>query len=149
MKTTLLLRIAAVLAVLFALGHTMGGPWTPTEERSAASVVDAMKSVRFDVAGSSRSYWDFYYGFGVSISVYLFAQAILLWLLATLAKTQAAAARPFVVVLLASYAANVFVTWRYFFVVPLVLSIAIVICLTLALVASRRHVDIEPSAHLT
>src|SRR5689334_13611072 len=98
MNTTLLLRIASFIALLFAVGHPMVNPWTPTDEASAASVVAAMKSVSFDAMGAHRSYWDFYYGFGVSISVYLFAQAVLLWLLATLAKTQAAAVRPFVVV---------------------------------------------------
>ncbi len=133
MNTTLWLRIASVIALLFALGHTMGSPWTP----GPASVVEAMKSVRFDVVGSHRSYWEFYFGFGISISVYMFMQTALLWLLAALAKTQAAATRPFVAVLLASYAANGFIAWKYFFLLPLVLSTAIVICLVLALVASR------------
>jgi hypothetical protein len=133
----LLLRIASVIALLFALGHTSGSPWTPSVEHGAASVVEAMKSVSFDAMGTNRSYWEFYYGFGVSISVYMFAQAAFLWLLAALAKTQPASVRPFVVVLLASYAANGFVAWRYFFVLPLVLSVVMVICLALALIASR------------
>jgi hypothetical protein len=139
-NTTLLLRIASVIALLFAVGHTMGSPWTPTEELGPASVVEAMKSVSFDVMGSNRSYWEFYFGFGVSISVYMFAQAALLWLLAALAKTQSAAVRPFVVVLLASYAANGLVAWRYFFALPLVLSVIIVVCLSLALVASKPRI---------
>lgn len=140
MNTTLLLRIASVIALLFAVGHTMGSPWTPSEEPAPASVVEAMKSVSFDAMGTTRTYWDFYSGFGVSISVYMFAQAALLWFLAALAKTQAAAVRPFVVVLLAYYAANGFVAWKYFFALPVVLSVAMVICLALALVASKRRV---------
>jgi hypothetical protein len=139
-NTTLLLRIASAIALLFALGHTMGSPWTPTHEPAAASVVEAMKAVSFDVMGNNRSYWDFYFGFGVSISVYMFAQAALLWLLAALAKTQTASVRPFIVVLLASCVANGFFAWKYFFLLPLVLSVAIVICLALALVASRPRV---------
>lgn len=135
-NTTLLLRIASVIALLFAVGHTMGSPWTP----GPASVVEVMKSVSFDAMGANRSYWEFYFGFGVTISVYMFAQTALLWLLATLAKTQPAATRPFVVVLLASYAANGFVAWKYFFPLPLVLSVAIVICLALALVVSKPRV---------
>jgi hypothetical protein len=99
-----------------------------------------MKSVSFDAMGSNRSYWDFYFGFGVSISVYMFAQAALLWLLAPLARTQSAVVRPFVVVLLLSYVVNGFFAWRYFFVLPLALSVAIVICLALALVASKPRV---------
>lgn len=132
-NTTLWLRIASVIAMLFAVGHTMGSPWTP----GPASVVEATKSVSFDVMGTHRSYWAFYFGFGISISVYMFMQTVLLWLLAALAKIQTVATRPFVVVLLASYAANGFIAWKYFFPLPLVLSAAIVICLVLALVASR------------
>jgi hypothetical protein len=139
-NATLLLRIASVVGLLFAVGHTSGGPWTPSGEAGAASVVEAMKSVSFDAMGTNRSYWEFYFGFGVSISVYMFVQAALLWLHGTLAKVQPASVRPFVVVLLASYAANGFVAWRYFFVLPLVLSVAMVICLALALFASSARV---------
>ena len=98
-----------------------------------------MKSVSFDAMGSNRTYWDFYFGFGVSVSIYLFAQAAVLWFVATLAKIQPTSVRPFVVVLLVTYAANVYVTYRYFFVVPLVLSIVMVTCLALALIASKSR----------
>lgn len=140
MSTTLLLRIASVVTLLFAVGHSMGAPWTPVDGPAPASVVEAMKSVAFDAMGSSRTFWDFYFGFGVSISIYLMVQAAVLWLLATLAKTQPNSVRPFVVILLVAYAANVYVTWRYFFLIPLVLAIIMVICLVLALVASRSRI---------
>ena len=67
----------------------------------------------------------------------LFAQAAILWFLAALARTHPASVRPFVLVLLAASAANIYITWRYFFVVPLVMSIAIVLCLALTLKPSR------------
>lgn len=137
MNTTLLLRVASLIALLFAIGHTMGSPWTPSEAPGPASVVEAMKSVSFDAMGTSRSYWEFYIGFGVTISVYMFAQAVLLWLLAALARTQAAATRPFVIMLLASCVANGWAAWRYFFILPLILSVAMIVCLSLALVASK------------
>lgn len=142
MNTTLLLRISSIIVLLFAVGHTMGAPWTPTGDSAPTSVVEAMKSVSFDAMGSKRTYWDFYFGFGVSISIYLFVQAAALWFLATLAKTQAAFVRPFVLLFLLSYAVNAYVTWRYFFVLPLVLSIAMVVCLTLALVASKSRTGV-------
>jgi hypothetical protein len=96
-----------------------------------------MESVTFDAVGTNRTYCDFYFGFGVSISASMFAQAASLWLLATPAEVQPVLGRPFVAVLLASYAANGFGAWRYFFVVPLVLSVVMVICLALALFALR------------
>ena len=139
MNTTLLLRLASIIALLFAIGHSLGAPWAPINEAAPASVVEAMKSVSFDAMGSRRTFWDFYFGFGVSISIYLFAQAAVLWLAATLAKAQPDAARPFVVVLLVAYAANIYITWKYFFVVPLILSIVMVTCLALALIAARSR----------
>lgn len=139
MNLCLLLRIASIITLLFAVGHSMGAPWTPVNEAAPASVVEAMKSVSFDAMGSRRTFWDFYFGFGVSISIYLFAQTAVLWLVATLAKAQPDAARPFVVVLLIAYAVNIYVTWQYFFVIPLVLSIVMVTCLALALIASRSR----------
>ena len=140
MNTTLLLRIASVIALLFAVGHTSGHPWTPSEELAPAAVVRAMKGVGFDAMGSNRTYWDFYVGFGLSISVYMFAQAAFLWLLAALARTQAAAVRPFVVVLLVSCAVNGYVAWMHIFLLPVVLSAVMVVCLALALVASKPRV---------
>jgi hypothetical protein len=50
MNATLLLRIASVIALVFALGHTGGGPWTPFEASSAASVVEHYSAV----CGGSR-----------------------------------------------------------------------------------------------
>jgi hypothetical protein len=38
-----------------------------------------MKSHHFDAMGFSRTYWDFYYGFGLVISGYLLVQAVMLW----------------------------------------------------------------------
>ena len=137
MHSSLLLRIASIIALLFAVGHSIGAPWTPVNEAAPASVVEAMKSVSFDAMGSTRTYWDFYFGFGISISIYLLAQAAVLWLVASLARAYPDAARPFVVVLLVAYAANVYVTFKYFFVIPLVMSIVMVTCLALALIALR------------
>ena len=140
MNAIILLRIAFVIALLFALGHTSGSPWTPSHDPSAMSVVESMKTASFDAMGANRSYWDFYFGFGVSISVYMFAQAAFLWLLGTLAKTQSASVRPFLAVLLASYAVNGFFAWRYFFVLPLIFSIVMVLCLAFALFTLKPRV---------
>jgi hypothetical protein len=82
------LRIAAVIAALYAAGHTAGRPWTPTHDPLAQGVVVAMREVHFSAVGLTRSYWDFYQGFGVALSVLLAMEAILLWQLAGLARTR-------------------------------------------------------------
>jgi hypothetical protein len=138
MKTSTLLKIAAVLMFLYFVGHTMGAPWTPGEAPADIAVVDAMKSDHFPVLGVSRSYWDFYFGFGVIISVMQLFQAVLLWQLGTLAKTDAARLRPIIAVFCVSLVINAILGWMYFFVIPIVTALLIAICLLLAFVSARR-----------
>ena len=141
MKTPLLLRTAAVLTFLYFAGHTSGIPWTPTSGPAELSVIEAMKRHSFDVAGSQRTYWDFYFGFGVIISAFLLMQAAVLWQLSTLAKTNSSLVRPIVGSFFLAFAANVVLAWKYFFVIPLVVSVLISVCLALAFVMSgRSHV---------
>ena len=85
MKTSPLLRLASLVTLLFAAGHTLGGldSWSPVGEND---ILRAMKSFRFDAEGVSRTYFDLYRGFGLSISVYLILQTVLLWQLAMIAK---------------------------------------------------------------
>ncbi len=85
--STILYRIAAVLFVLFAAGHTFGflkfKPPTP----EGIAVRDAMKNVHFHVGSRDYSYGGFYDGFGLYISVYLLFSAFLAWQLGNLAAS--------------------------------------------------------------
>jgi len=92
-----------------------------------------MKLLHFDTTGAERSYWDFYYGFCVSITVYLAAPAVILWQRRGLAKTDAKRVRPMIVTLLVAFLLITALTLKYFFVAPLVLSVAIRALLALAL----------------
>jgi hypothetical protein len=138
MKTSTLLKIAAVLMFLYFAGHTSGAPWTPGEARSDVAVIDLMKSDRFEVIGTSRSYWDFYFGFGLVISVMQLMQAIVLWQLGTLAKTHASRLRPIMAVFFTSLMINAILGWLYFFVIPIVMAVMIAICLLLAFISAKK-----------
>jgi len=138
MKTSTLLRIAAVLMFLYFAGHTSGAPWTPGEAPADIAVVDAMKSDHFQVIGVSRSYWDFYFGFGLIISAMQLLQAVVLWQLGTLAKTDAARLRPIIAVFFVSLVVNAILSWMYFFAIPIVMALLIAICLLLAFVSAKR-----------
>ena len=87
MKPFILLRITSVITLIFAIGHSLGGmeSWSPMGD---TEVLKAMKAFRFNAEGVTRTYFDFYLGFGLILSVYLFLQAVLLWQLAALAKTR-------------------------------------------------------------
>jgi hypothetical protein len=138
MKAFHCLRIAAVLTLLYCAGHTIGMPWTPYTDPEATSVLEAMKSHRFEAEGFKGTYWDLYFGFGLIISVYLLVQAAVLWQVASLAKTDAIRVRPILVSFLIAFVINAALSWQYFFVVPVVLAGLIAICLAIALVQAAR-----------
>jgi hypothetical protein len=138
MKAFHFLRIAAVLTLLYGVGHTIGMPWTPYTNPEATSVLEAMKTASFEDQGFKGTYWDIYFGFGLIISVYLFLQAAALWQLASLARTDAVRVRAILLSFLVAFVINAALSWRYFFIVPVVLAGAISICLALALALAGR-----------
>jgi putative flippase GtrA len=138
MKMATWLRVAAVLSVLLALGHTAGGlqHWSPPGE---TEVLRSMGTFRFDALGSNRSYLDFYLGFGYIISLYMFAQGLLLWQLAPLASLPDARVRPMVATFLAVGVGATALDWVLFFTVPTVSNLMISICLAMAWLAGGRE----------
>jgi hypothetical protein len=146
MKPFHLLRIAAVLTLLYCAGHTMGMPWTPYTDAEATSVVETMKSHSFAEQGFKGAYWDLYQGFGLVISVYLLLQAVLLWQVASLAKSDALQVRPVLMVFLIAFLINAGLSWKYFFIIPAVLAALIAICLAIALVQTGRLPAAQASA---
>ena len=131
MKSSLLLRIASIVTLLTAVGHTSGALsfWSPPGE---TEVLRAMRSFHFDAGGVSRTYLDFYLGFGFIIGIYLLTQAVALWQLASIAKTDAFRVRPLIGSFLLANAVSAFLAWRFIFVVPVVSFAAIAACLGLA-----------------
>jgi hypothetical protein len=120
-SATLLLRIAFVISLLFAAGHTRGGlkKWSPMGEND---VLEAMATVRFETMGTSRSYLDFFMGFGWSISVFMLLQTVLLWQIGSLARTDALQVRPLIVVIALANLASGMVAWRFIFPIPALFS---------------------------
>jgi hypothetical protein len=131
MKASLLYRIASVLLVLFAVGHTLG--FRKVDPRwGAESVVSSMQSVHFEVQGFSRSYWDFFTGFGLFVTIFILFAALLAWQLGGMSSEvlrliPAISWSPafcFICVTLLSF--------KYFFIAPIVLSGLTTLCLVLA-----------------
>jgi hypothetical protein len=131
MSTSILLRVASILTLIFAVGHSLGGmqSWSPAGE---TAVLREMRSFRFEAEGLSRTYWDFYVGFGVLISIYLFVQAVLLWQFAALAKADPPRVRPLIASFFLASLASALVSWRFIFAIPVVFAGLVAVCLALA-----------------
>jgi hypothetical protein len=136
MRTAPLLRIASVLSLLFAAGHTLGGrdSWSPVGE---SEVLKAMRTFRFEFSGVSRTYLDFYLGFGFTLSVYMLLQAVLLWQLAAMARTEPRRVRSMIASFALASLACGLLSWRFIFPVPVVFSAVLTVCLALAFFAAR------------
>jgi len=136
MTTTLMLRIASAISLLFTLGHSLGGlqKWSPIGDNA---VLRAMTDTRFQVEGVSRSYLDLYLGLGWSISVFMLLQTFLLWQLASLARTNLSQARPMIAAFALATLATGIIAWRLIFPVPALFSAILFLALVAAYWAAR------------
>ena len=131
MRMSTSLRVASGATVLLFAGHSAGGlgSWSPL---GTTTVLEAMKSFHFQVNGFGRSYWHFYIGFGLVISVYLLGQAVLPVATRVVGEGDLVKTRPFIAVFFAMAVLTTILDWMFFFVPPLVLSTVIAVFLGLA-----------------
>jgi hypothetical protein len=76
-------------------------------------------------------------GFGYTLSVSQVMLAILLWQLATLARTDARRLRPLIAVIALATAVSGVIAWRFIFPMPGLLSLALVASLAAAYAVAR------------
>ena len=137
MKPVVFLRIASVLTLIHSILHTIGGVFSGPGPGPAAAVWAAMKANEFAVFGLTRSYFLFYRGLGLGITIFLTAEAIVFWQLGSLARTDGARLRPVLATFMVAYlvfAANSFV---YFFYLPVIVEIVIAACLGMAIATAK------------
>jgi hypothetical protein len=138
MRASVLYRIAAVLLLLFAIGHTLG-----FRQSDPAWGVDAllasMRSIHFDVQGFNRSYWDLFVAAGCTVGVFYLFAAILAWQLGSLPAATLALMRGIVWAFALCFAAITVVSWRYLFILPIAFSLVITLCLTAAAWLSAKQ----------
>ncbi len=144
MKASVLYRIAAVLLLLFAAGHTLGFRQTDPAW-GVGALLGSMRSIHFDVQGFNRTYWDFFVGAGFSVGVFYLFAAILAWQLGGLPAATLALMRGTVWAFALCFAAITVVSWRYLFVIPIAFSSVITLCLSAAAWLSTKQVSTPPS----
>jgi len=143
MKASMFYRIAAVLLLLFAVGHTLG-----FRQSEPAWGVDAllgsMRSIQFEVQGFNRTYWDLFLAAGFSVGVFYLFAAILAWQLGGLPPATLALMRGTAWAFALCFAAITVVSWRFLFILPIAFSIVITLCLTAAAWLSAKQGSMPP-----
>ena len=142
LKASTLYRVAAILLLLFAIGHTLGFRQSDPHW-GVDTMLASMRSIHFDVQGSDRTYWDLFLGAGFSVGVlYLFA-ALLAWQLGGLPPQALRQLRPVGWTFAFAFAALTVVSWLYLFIVPVIFSAAITVSLaSAAWLSSRKSVTV-------
>jgi hypothetical protein len=143
MRTVLFLRIASVLTLVHAVLHTIGGVFGGAAPGAQQAAVTAMQINQFQVMGVTRTFWDFYMGLGLAGSVSMTVEAVVFWQLGSLAKTDALRLRPILATFLIGFLGVAVVSYRYFFVAPVIAEILIALCLGLAIVAAKQRAGAE------
>jgi hypothetical protein len=128
MKASIFYRVAAVLLLLFAAGHTLGFRQADPQW-GVDALLASMRSIHFEVQGFNRTYWDFFLAAGFSVGVFYLFAAILAWQLGGLPAETLARMRGIAWAFALSVAAIAVVSWRYLFILPIAFSIVITVCL--------------------
>jgi hypothetical protein len=137
MKPWTYLRIASVLTLVHSVMHTIGGVFGPMPPGPASVAEAAMKANRFQFMGASRTFWEFHRGLGLAVTIFLTAEGLVFWLLGSLAKRDAAALRPVLIVFLLGYLAFAVDSMVFFFALPVVFEALIALCIGLALASAK------------
>lgn len=138
MKPVIYLRIASILTLIHAILHTLGGVFGKPPSAQAAMIAASMR-YRFEVLGVMRSYADFYRGMGLGITIALTMDAAVLWVLASMARSDAARLRPILAVFCIGYLAFTLNSLAFFFAGPVIGEALIVVCLGAAIVTARPN----------
>jgi len=144
MRPTLLYRAAAVLLVFFAIGHTVSFSQVDPQWGIDA-VVAQMKATTFQVIGTQRTYWDFFLGFGLFVSVLKLFAALVAWQLATVDRVVLARMGLLRWGFMLAFVGLAALSWQYLFLIPLIFSVAIAACLALAAWSGGRIGTEDPS----
>jgi hypothetical protein len=142
MKAPAFYRIAAVLLLLFAVGHTLG--FNQSDPKwGVDALLGSMRSIHFDVQGSNRTYWDLFLAAGLSVGVFYLFAAILAWQLGRLPAATLALMRGTAWAFALCFAAITVVSWRFLFILPIAFSIVITSWLTAAAWLSAKQSEIS------
>jgi hypothetical protein len=144
MKSSLLYRIAAVLLLLFTIGHTVGFRQSDPQW-GADAMLASMRSIRFDMMGFNRSYWELFEASGFCVGLFYLFSAILAWQLGGISAETRALMRGTTWAFALCFAGILIVSWMLLFLIPIIFSALITLCLTAAAWRSAKEASAPTS----
>jgi hypothetical protein len=148
-KPALWFRIAAVLMLLFAVGHTIGFLTFHPSSVEGQNVWRAMNTVRFTEGSSTFSYGDFYIGFGLFISAFQLFAAWLVWTLGSMAQRGTSGVRSIAWAMAIVQLTSLTLSLRYFAAGPAILSALTAACVIVAALSTHSNKKHAVTNHLS
>jgi hypothetical protein len=143
MKASTFYRGAAILLLLFAIGHALGFRQSDPQW-GVDGLLASMRSIHFEVLGFKRTYWDLFEAAGFSVGVFYLFAAILAWQLGSLPAATLALMRATRWAFALCFAAIAVISWKYLFAIPIAFSTVIALCLTAAACLSAKRRSMLP-----
>jgi hypothetical protein len=133
------LRVASVLLVVFCVMHTAGGMLAQKSLGAESDAVfEAMKRVHFEFNGSDTTWYGFWFGFGLTASLFLLLSAIIAWQLDRVPAADWPHVSVIAWALCASHVVNTVLAWKYFFAGPGVFGIVITLLIAVGAAMKGR-----------
>ena len=135
-------RAASVLLAIFCVMHTAGGMLAQKSLGLASDAVfEAMKRVHFTFNGADCTWYGFWFGFGLTASVFLLLSSILAWQLETIPADVWPRLRVTAWSITLAQVANTILSWKYFFAGPGVFGILISVLLVAGIMRQESRVS--------
>jgi hypothetical protein len=131
MKASAFYRTAAILLLLFDIGHTLGFRQSDPQW-GVDALLALMRSTHFDVQGFSRTYWDLFVGAGFFVAVFLLFAAVLAWQFGGFSAETLRLMRSTAWAFALCFVAVTILSWTYFFLLPIIFLTLITVCLAAA-----------------
>jgi hypothetical protein len=142
MKGITAFRSASVLLFAFCLMHTAGGMLAQKSLGLASDAVfAAMKSVHFEFNGADCTWYGFWFGFGLTASIFLLLSSIVAWQLERIPNELWPSLQTISWAFVLSHVANTVLAWKYFFAGPGVFGMVISLLLAVGTWRKSRSVS--------
>ena len=140
MKSVTPFRAASILLVVFSVMHTAGGMLAQASLGAASDTVfEAMKRVHFTFNGADCTWYGFWFGFGLTATIFLLLSAVLAWQLESVPAELWPRVRVIAGALVAGQIANTALAWKYFFAGPGIFGVLISLLLVAGMVQKQSR----------
>lgn len=140
LQSPILLRTAIGIATVQYLAHAflfLRG--TNPHDGNEAALLSTMKTLHWNFGGSARSYWNFFFGYGLVGILFGGVEIVSLWMVMNVADSHPAFQRKVIITWMIAVAIHAVLVLRYFFLLPFLFECAVVFLLLASFLKTKSY----------